>query len=192
MLGLSEVISEAVEQHPQRLWFGLLSETFNHALEQHSLETLHADSVAYYLSRAALFSSRAQPQQAGVYYDSARTVGEGRARAQPENATARSLLGIAYAGTGLKELAIQEGRRGAAIRPVEKDAFSGPHWVLHTAHIMVLVGEYEQAVAHLDTLLRIPSPYSGRWLGLHPLWEPLRDLPAFRALVERGVERSFN
>jgi len=50
----------------------------------------------------------------------------------------------------------------------------------------IMVGEYEKAIANLDTLVNRPSYWSKAFLRAHPLFDPLRDNPRFQALVSEN------
>ena len=86
---------------------------------------------------------------------------------------------------GLKEQAIREAKNGVESLPVSKDTFTGPLYVIKLAMIYLLVGEYDLAVDRLDYLLSIPSPLSANLLRLDPFWEPLREHPKFKQLLEK-------
>jgi serine/threonine protein kinase/Tfp pilus assembly protein PilF len=97
-----------------------------------------------------------------------------------------SELGLVYAGLGRKEEAIREGKLALDLMPISKDAFLGAHRTYGVAQIYVMVGEYENAVALLDTLMIIPFiKLSIHSMKLDPHWDPLRDHPHFKALLEK-------
>ena len=50
--------------------------------------------------------------------------------------------------------------------------------------IYVRVGEYERAIDQLEFLLSITSWVSVNSLRIDPIWEPVRDNPRFRRLLE--------
>ncbi len=53
------------------------------------------------------------------------------------------------------------------------------------AYIYTLVGEYDSAIDELDTLLSIPSLTTAEYLKAEPIFASLRNLPRFRALLEK-------
>ena len=55
------------------------------------------------------------------------------------------------------------------------------------ARAAVMAGRFETALDHIDQLLAMRSRFSVRLLELDPIWDPLRDLPRYRTLVERGA-----
>jgi len=104
-------------------------------------------------------------------YESARRILIDKTAEHPEDPRLHSYLGIAYAGLGLKEKAITEGLQGR---------------LLDLARIYSMVGDYDLAIDKLKDLLDIPGELSILWINLDPVWDPLRDQPRFKKLVEAG------
>jgi tetratricopeptide (TPR) repeat protein len=126
-----------------------------------------------------------QPDSARVYYEAAREVLEDKVREFPDDPRYHSSLGIVYAGLGRRHDAIRAARRGADILPISKDALRGLYAVDALAQVYAMVGEYEAGITELERLLSIPSHLSVAWLRIDPRWDPLREHPSFRRLVER-------
>ena len=179
-LGLAPVLREVVNL-PWRMWFSLPDWGFRQDLEGFTVTELGADSVDYYLARAASERAEADTVRATAYYDSVRVVLESRA---PLGAVQHGYLGIAYAGMGRKDDAVQVALRGVELRPGSSDAYLGPQSLMYLARTYILVGEYDKAIEVLDTLVKIPSFYSRALLRVNTLFDPLRDLPRFKALLE--------
>jgi hypothetical protein len=91
---------------------------------------------------------------------------------------------VALAYLGHKADAVREGQRGVALMPISRDAYFGPYNQLQLARIYLLVGEPEQALDQLEPLLRVPFYLSPGWLRIDPTFDPLRNNPRFRKLVE--------
>jgi hypothetical protein len=53
------------------------------------------------------------------------------------------------------------------------------------ADIYILAEEYDKAIDELDYLLSIESPFTVHILRHRPIFEPLRTLPRFQALIEK-------
>ena len=68
--------------------------------------------------------------------------------------------------------------------PISRDADNGPYIQHQLARIYLLVGEPEKALDQLEPLLRIPYYLSPGWLRIDPTFDPLRNNPRFRKLVE--------
>ncbi|MFB0553857.1 MAG: protein kinase [Phycisphaerae bacterium] len=120
------------------------------------------------------------------YYDEARSILESRIQQRPEDARLHSSLGIAYAGLGRKEDAIREGKLAVEMLPVSKDAWRGCHRVKDLARLYVMVGEFDAAIDQLESLLSRPGEMSIPLIRLDPAWDPLRDHPRFKKLIESG------
>ncbi len=117
-------------------------------------------------------------------YEIARAILETRIKQQPKDERFHSSLGIVYAGLGRKEDAIREGKLAVELLPVSTDAWRGCYRVKDLARISVMVGEFDAAIEQLKFLLDRPSEMSIPLLRLDPGWDPLRDHPRFKKLIE--------
>ncbi len=138
----------------------------------------------------ALLSAQAyellnEPQLARSAYESARVVLEKEALARPDDYRLHSSLGVALAGLGRKDEAIQEGKLATELYPVSKDAVDGTIVILDLALVYTMVGEHDAALDQIEYLLSIPSWISVRRLQLDPRFQPLREHPRFQKLVDR-------
>jgi serine/threonine-protein kinase len=106
-------------------------------------------------------------------------------RERPEDADLHKAAGLAAAGLGMKQIAIEQGEAAIAAMSVERDAISGPAYLDGLARIYVRVGEEDKAIEVLRKLLSIPAGYSvtRELLKLDPVWDPLRAKPAFQQLI---------
>ena len=121
-------------------------------------------------------------------FDSAVTVLERYLhRASPaDEPPIRAALGLAYAGLGRRDDAIREGRRATELIPISLDQRTGASYRLLLAETQTVAGDFDGAVAGLDSLLKQPSSLTVPLLRLDPRWDPLRRLPGFQRLVGRG------
>ncbi len=124
------------------------------------------------------------PGLAREKYEEAMKSLESKLRENPEDHRLHSSLGIAYAGLGLKEEAIRAGERGVDILPVSEDAMSGTVQLEDLAQIYTMVGEYNLAIDQIEYLLSIPGNLSIPLLRIDPKWDPLRENPRFKKLLE--------
>ncbi len=143
-----------------------------------------------YAAPPALLAARAQRlmgelQLAHASFDSARAILEEELDAHPDDHRFHSALGYAYAGLGRKDDAIREGRRGAELLPVSKDAITGSYRVWDLAVIYTWVGEYDAALDEIEHVVSIPSWFSVNDLRLDPEFDPLRDHPRYQPLLEK-------
>ncbi len=133
--------------------------------------------------RARLEEFRGNQQLAKKYYDSSVTFLEKKLLKNNDDERVYSSLGIAYAGLGNKEKAVQYGNRGVEMLPIEKEAWRGSFRVLELAEIYTMIGEQEKAVDLLERLLTIPAELSPTYLKLDPTWRPLKNNKRFQKLV---------
>ena len=126
-----------------------------------------------------------QTEDARTAFEEARGILEKRVQQNTEDHRLHSALGIAYAGLGRTEEAVVAGKRGVELLPPSKDALVGPSRIVDLARIYTMVGDYDAALEQIDRLLSVPSHYWVGQLELEPSWDPLRDQPRYRELIEK-------
>jgi tetratricopeptide (TPR) repeat protein len=131
-----------------------------------------------------VFRLSGQKDSARVYYEAARSTLESKVREFPEDPRYYSSLGIVYAGLGNRDEAVRAARRGVDVLPISREAYRGLYAVEALAHVYTMVGENEAALTELERLLSIPSHMCAGSLRIDPRWDPLREHPRFRRLVE--------
>jgi len=124
------------------------------------------------------------PESAREACEAARMLLENAVAEWPEDPRVHSALGLSYALLGRKDEAIREGELAVALWPISKDALKGPQFVKNLAMIYAWVGEADAALDQIEYLLSIPSWASVGVLRVEPYWDPLRDHPRFKALLE--------
>jgi serine/threonine-protein kinase len=142
------------------------------------------DRASWGLAIAGVALIQGDERLARAYGDSARMALEEQIRAAPGDAQLRALYGVALAYVGRKTDAIREGERALAMRPISRDAFSGPYIQHQLTRVYIMVGEQEKALDLLEPLLKIPYYLSPAWLRADPTFEPLRKNSRFQKLVE--------
>jgi serine/threonine-protein kinase len=141
------------------------------------------DFYDYFLYKGIAHWFLGQNDQAKIYLDSARIVHEGWAHMAPDNIYNYSLLGLAYAGLGMKEKAIKSAQKAVELDPISKNAWSGPDHHKWLAYIYSMVGEHDKALDEIELLLSVPYYFTTWNLKLNPFWDPLRDNPRFQELI---------
>ncbi len=106
-------------------------------------------------------------------------------RQGPDDPSRHVQLGWILAGLGRKDEGIQEGKKAAELLPESKDAFDGPMVTAALAQIYCLTGEKDEALRLIEHLLTVPNGITVPILKLDPMWDPLRDDPRFKALLEK-------
>jgi tetratricopeptide (TPR) repeat protein len=123
-----------------------------------------------------------RPDDARREYESARRHLEARVRERPGDPRFHSSLGIALAGLGQGDAAINAGRQAVTLLPVERDLFVGPYRLKDMAQIYLMVGRPEEALDALELLFEAPSQIHLPEIHLDPMWAELRGRPRFEAL----------
>jgi len=126
-----------------------------------------------------------EAEQARQDYEAARGALEAELAGRSDDPRFHSSLGIALAGLGRSERAVAEGRRATELLPRSKDGFYYISFAVDLAQIYVMVGDHDRAIEQLEDLLSNPTWISVTWLEIDPTWNPLRDNPEFRKLLER-------
>ncbi|MCK4559269.1 MAG: DUF3808 domain-containing protein [Calditrichia bacterium] len=181
-----DFISKSQLNRERTLW-KIVNEEHIKILKSISFHNFKSEPEKYFLIKAELHDRIQEPQIAITYYDSARKILEKKIRSLPEDYIYLTQLGIVYAGLGLKEKAIQAGRKAVENLPPSKDAIQCTFNVQWLAQIYVMVGEYDAAIEQLELLQTfIASRVTIHWLKVDPTWDPLRDHPRFKKLLKEG------
>jgi TolB-like protein/Flp pilus assembly protein TadD len=176
---------------PARIWVLSLQRKFAEAIQvvqQFRGETLPWFTPApcpkaFLEGRLYLYQGDKIKAQAAL--EQARILAEKIVRGAPGDAVRHGQLGAILASMGLKEDAINEGRKAVELVPESEDAFNGPQTTAALAEIYAWVGEHDEALRLIDHLLQVPSFMSVQVLKLDPMWDPLRKDPRFQALIDR-------
>jgi tetratricopeptide (TPR) repeat protein len=134
---------------------------------------------------AQIYGLMGEKQRERQNYESALRFLENKIKTRPDDPPLYSALGIAYAGLGFKDKAIQAARKAVELMPVSMEAYRGIFRVRDLAQVYVMVGEYDKAFDRIEYLLSIPGELSVALLKIDPVWAPLRGLPRFHKLVEK-------
>jgi len=132
-----------------------------------------------------LYLYQGDKTKAQAAFERARLVAEQLVRDAPGDPGRHVQLGAVLAGLGLKEEAVNEGRKAVESVPESQDAFEGPQATAALAEIYAWVGEYDEAFRLLDHLLKVPNGLTVPALKLDPVWDPLRKDPRFQALIDK-------
>jgi TolB-like protein/Flp pilus assembly protein TadD len=133
----------------------------------------------------SLYLHQGDKEKAHAAFEQARPVAERLVREAPNDPSRHAHLGAVLAGLGLKEDAINEGKKAVELLPESEDAFAGPQATAALAEIYAWVGEPDEAFRLLDHLLTVPNGLTVPTLKLDPAWDPLRNDPRFQALIDK-------
>ena len=137
------------------------------------------------LLEGRLYLYQGDKTKAQAAFERARPVAEQLVRDAPGDPGRHVQLGVVLAGLGLKEEAVNEGRKAVESVPESQDAFEGPQATAALAEIYASVGEPDEALRLLDHLLKVPNGLTVPTLKLDPVWDPLRKDPRFQALIDK-------
>src|SRR5438132_691323 len=141
-------------------------------------------SGKYYLigfARTALQDEPAAP----AAFMKAKDLLEAQLKESPEAADIHIQLAKVLAYLGEKDAALAEARRASELLPESKDAFGGPEIAAGVAEVHAILGDNGRAIEILDGLLNRPSAVTVQGLKVNPIWDPLRNDPRFRALIDK-------
>jgi len=153
-------------------------------LDTFEIGSLYFNKDLYY---AILYHRLGKSSLKESHAESARRTLEDLIEKSPEDPRYHSHIGIANALLGRKEDALREGRRAVDLYPIKKDAMLGTAYIMNLSHILIIVEEYEEAISHLEHMMSIPAGrnVSTASLQSQAIYNPLRDLPRFKALLEK-------
>jgi len=95
------------------------------------------------------------------------------------------MIGHVYARLGMNKKAIAEGILATQLMPQTLDNWSGYERQLDLARIYSLTEENELALEKIDYLLSTPGNFTKIMLEVEPVFENLRDLPAYTEIMEK-------
>jgi len=151
-------------------------------------ETVHGEGTAptpKAFFEGILHFMLGEKDKARADFERARVIVEESVRDVPDDPGRHAQLGAIFAGLGRKEEAIREGKRAVELLPESKDAFDGPQVTIALAQIYCWTGEKEQALQLIERSLSTPNGINVPFLKLDPVWDPIRDHPRFKALIDK-------
>lgn len=122
---------------------------------------------------------------ADKHFKSAIRVLQDKIKLNPEDSRLYSSLGLAYAGLGKKEEAIEYGKQGYDLLPISREAWRGTFRLLDLAEIYTMVGEQDLALDAIEDLLNRNTNAISIWLlKLDPTWNTLKENPRYQKLIK--------
>jgi len=167
----------------------LIDQNYEEAISilESSPHKLMADQWVYTpkpLQLGLIYYVMSDSELANTHFQKARQVLEDDLSALQDDSRLYSSLGIACAGLGMTEEAMAANNKALAIINISVDAFRGFYRELDMARILLMIGRYDEAISKLEFLLQQNGLISVELLKKDPFWKPLRDMAAFKALIE--------
>jgi len=128
-----------------------------------------------FLIKARIHKYAGNSDQARENYRGAAEYYMGLVTNDPMDYYARSKLGIAFAGLGEKQLAIESGQKALEISAEHYSAVIFPFILYEMAQTCVLTGDHVAALNTLKKLLDTESPYSSEYIKNDPVMKPLLE-----------------
>jgi eukaryotic-like serine/threonine-protein kinase len=105
---------------------------------------------------------------------------------RPEDSSLLSRLARIDAYLGHKEDALREAEKAVELKPISRDAVSGPDAATALAEVCMVLGDHDRAIQLLSEVARIPyGPSYGELLS--PWWDDLRGDPRFAQVLEEAA-----
>ena len=133
------------------------------------------------------YDALGEEDKAFIHYNTARDLLVPLVSDRGDDHRLRSALGRTYAGLGMHQEAIREGKKGVELLPLSKDTFFGPQPMYDLAIIYAKIGDTDNAIEMIEKLLEIPNHVVSRnFLRLDPGLDRIRNDPRFQQLIDGG------
>jgi tetratricopeptide (TPR) repeat protein/TolB-like protein len=137
-------------------------------------DLLESDGDAYLL-KAKIYKHAGNAIQAKEYFKMAIDYFIKLIMFNPEDVFAYSKLGIAYAGIGMNQLAIENGQKALELMNRKRDAIYDPYILYEVIQTYAITGDNDSAMKMIIELLNRKSPFTSAFIKLvhyhhHLLW----------------------
>jgi serine/threonine protein kinase len=190
-----EILEEALEKIEPPEKFSIVNQLISIDIYErkyeHALDRLSSVPDDFYrrigrtpkvLKRALIYDYWDKKELAKEHYELACSFLKNKINEQPEESSLHGMLGIAYAGLGREQEALEKGEFSVSIHkfPVGK-----LNRIKNLAHIYAMLEKPKEAIDKLDYLLRAtPKLISIPLLKIDPAWEPIKEHPRFKKLID--------
>jgi tetratricopeptide (TPR) repeat protein len=127
------------------------------------------------LVKAEIYKYALKPIQAREYYGLAEEYYSDQVKFDTEDYHSYSKLGIAFAGLGQVQMAIESGQKGLELARMEYSAVIYPDILYNMAQTYALAGDNTSALLTIKELLATKSPYTSEFIKLDPDMKHLLD-----------------
>jgi serine/threonine-protein kinase len=181
-----------------RWWLLVWERNYQEALEWMSQVSRQEILIGFSVHPRALLLARTlsllnEHERARAEYESARIFLEEEIEKRPNFDRLHIALGLVYAGLGMKDAAIKEGKLAVELLPESTRVLIGPFRKWELAQIHTMVGDYDAALELIEELLSAPTSwFSVSLLELEPWWDPLRDHPRYEKILEKSRQNGMH
>jgi len=140
----------------------------------HGTKNLQLGLIYYIMSNEKL---------AAKYFEAERIYLEEKIKTFNNDSRLYSSLGMTYAGLGMKEKAIENGKKAVEILGYKIDAHGGFYNEMDLTRILLIIGEYEKVLTRLEFLLNQNGEISIELLKIDPFWDQLEDMERFQEII---------
>jgi serine/threonine-protein kinase len=123
--------------------------------------------------------------EARKYFKSSEVKLENMLSSAPDDNRLRFALSLSYAGLGHKDKAISELETAFKSDPSRIGRRIKYARMTYLSTIFILTGDYNNALKQIDQLLSNPTGFSVNRLILDPLYDPLRNLQAYKEIIQK-------
>ena len=184
---------DGVSESEERIIFGQVEiDIYNRNYKQ-AIERLNkADSILvndqFYFTPKDLMIGlikifEGKTEESHKYFNSAVSLIINEMETNPEDPRYYSSLGLAFAGLGIINDAIDRAKKATEMLPVSREALRGQTMVHNLARVYSLAGEYDLAIDLLEGLINLPSEVTPTLLKIDPIWDTLEDNKRFKKLL---------
>ncbi len=172
----------------QRSYSELLTRNYAEALRiiessPHAINSSQFDYVPKQLRLGLIYYVMGDQAQMKSHFQSARALLEEKVNETPEDSRLYSSLGMAYAGLGMKEEALAAGKTSISLMNISTDALRGFTREVDYCTILVMTGQYSEAIVKLEELIQKNGFISVEVLKNDPIWDQLRNIESFKRLI---------
>ena len=153
-----------------------------------NLESNQFEIFSYSQALAVFYKAEGKLDSAKKYFIKDKELMGSMMKKAPDDFRIHRNLGIAFAGLGEKEKALEHANRACQLMPLSKDAMIGVVPLESLALVYAYLGEQDAAIDILEKLLKLPRGFATTatipLYKMHPYWKSLRNNPRFIKMIQ--------
>jgi serine/threonine-protein kinase len=177
------------------IYLNILDRSFEEALKQlNASKTQFENSYNNYIPNtymiALVYKYMGKKELSKKYFDSSSVQLLKMLKMKPGDNRLHFALCRSYAATGDLENALNQMNAGIS----SLDIYTGPSAMRskYLTIIYILSGDYENALKQIDWMLTKHTGFSVNILKLDPFYDPLRDLPGYKNIIDKYANQSID